>query len=108
MRPVAPVSVRALSAALIFLGVATTAVGSLGAPLLATIVRVDHVSLGQSQWALTISLLVGAVAAPVMGRLGDGHRRRGVIIWSGVIEFAGCVLSALQTGYGGLLAGRAL
>jgi MFS family permease len=93
---------------LIFLGVATTAVGSLGAPMLATIVKVDHVSLEQSQWALTISLLVGAVAAPVMGRLGDGHRRRAVIIWSGVIVFVGCVISALPTGFTGLLIGRAL
>jgi predicted MFS family arabinose efflux permease len=108
MRPANAVSVRALSAALIFLGVSTTAVGSLGAPLLATIVRVDHVSLAQSQWALTISLLVGAVSAPVMGRLADGHRRRGVILWSGAIVFVGCVLAALPTGFTGLLIGRAL
>ena len=44
---------------------------------------------------ITISLLVGSVAAPVMGRLGDGHRRRGVILWSGAIVLVGCTLSAV-------------
>jgi predicted MFS family arabinose efflux permease len=48
------------------------------------------------------------VSAPVMGRLADGHRRRGVILWSGVIVFVGCVVSALPTGFNGLLVGRAL
>jgi MFS family permease len=104
----AAASPRALAAGLIVLGIVTTAVGSLGAPLLQTIVEEDHVTLAQSQWALTISLLVGAVAAPVMGRLGDGHRRRGVILWSGAIVLAGCVLAALPTGFNGLLIGRAL
>ncbi len=37
-------------------------------------------SLGTAQWSLTITLLVGAVATPTMGRLADGPRRRTVVL----------------------------
>ncbi|HEU4946955.1 MAG TPA: MFS transporter [Kribbella sp.] len=93
---------------LVFLGVASTAVASLGAPLLATVVRVEHVSLAASQWTLTISLLVGAVVTPVLGRVGDGRRRKSVIVAVTAVVFVGCVLAALPTGFDGLLVGRAL
>lgn len=93
---------------LVFLGVVASAVGSLGAPLLPTIALVDHVSLVDSQWALTISLLVGAVATPVMGRLGDGRQRRQVILGVILVVLIGCVLAALPTGFISLLVGRGL
>ncbi len=94
--------------ALVLLGVVSTAVGSLGAPLLPTIVADLHVSLATSQWALTISLLAGAVAAPLLGRLGDGRRRRETILCALAVVASGCVLSALPLGFEWLLAGRAL
>lgn len=93
---------------LVFLAVESTAVASLGTPLLPTIERVDHVSLGASQWALTITLLVGAVATPVMGRLGDGRLRRLTTVATVAVMAGGCVLSALPAGFGVFLAGRAL
>jgi MFS family permease len=71
-----PVSPRLLAAVLVFLAVQSTAVASLGTPLLPTVQRVERVSLGASQWTLTITLLAGAVATPLMGRLGDGRLRR--------------------------------
>jgi predicted MFS family arabinose efflux permease len=101
-------SKTAVLPALVFLGVVSTAVGSLGAPLLPTIARIDHVSLAASQWALTISLLAGAVASPVLGRLGDGHRRRTVIITALAIVAVGCGIAALPLGFGWLLVGRAM
>jgi MFS family permease len=97
-----------LVAVLVFLAVESTAVASLGAPLLPTIVTVDHVSLATSQWALTITLLVGAVATPVMGRLGDGRLRRQTTLTALTVVLAGCVLSALPAGFALFLAGRAL
>lgn len=99
---------RLILPTLVFLGVVSTAVGSLGAPLLPTIAAVDRVSLGDSQWALTISLLAGAVAAPVLGRLSDGRRRRTVIISTLAVVAAGCALAAMPWGFGWLLAGRAM
>jgi MFS family permease len=85
-----------------------TAIGSLGAPLLPTIMGDDHVSLSSSQWALTISLVSGAVAIPVLGRLGDGRRRREVTLATAATTGLGCVLAALPGGFTWLLVGRAL
>ncbi len=99
---------RLLVPVLVFLGVVTAAGGSLGAPLLPTVAAVEHVSLAASQWALTVSLLVGAIAAPVAGRLGDGRLRRPVVLASLAAALVGCVLSALPTGFVGLLIGRML
>lgn len=99
---------RMLLPTLVLLGVVSTAVGSLGAPLLPTIATEMDVSVTSSQWALTISLLTGAIAAPVLGRLGDGRHRREVIIGVLVLVAVGCGLSALPLGFGWLLVGRAL
>lgn len=99
---------RMLLPTLVLLGVVSTAVGSLGAPLLPTITTEMNVSVTSSQWALTISLLTGAIAAPVLGRLGDGRHRREVIIGVLVLVAVGCGLSALPLGFGWLLVGRAL
>lgn len=97
-----------LVAVLVFLAVESTAVASLGTPLLPTIQRDDHVSLAASQWALTVTLLVGAVATPVMGRLGDTRLRRQTAVGGVALMLAGCVLSALPGGFAAFLVGRAL
>ena len=54
----------------------TGIISSLGAPLIPSVARTLHISLDSAQWSLTIALLSGAIAAPIMGRLGDGPRRR--------------------------------
>ncbi len=97
-----------LVAVLVFLAVESTAVASLGTPLLPTIEKVEHVSLSASQWGLTITLLVGAVVTPVIGRLGDGSLRRITTIGSVAVMLAGCLLSALPIGFVVFLLGRAL
>jgi MFS family permease len=97
-----------LSALLVSLAAVSTAVASLGAPLLPTIVAADHVSIAGSQWALTISLLTGAVATPVLGRLGDGRYRRAAILATVAAVTTGCALAAIPLGFAVLLAGRAL
>lgn len=100
---------RALVPVLVIIGMVTAVVSSLGAPLLPTIARVDHVSLSDAQWSLTITMLVGAVTAPVLGRLGDGPARRSVILASLGVVVAGSVLAALPGGgFVLLLLGRGL
>ena len=101
-------SARVLAAVLVFLAVQSTAVASLGTPLLPTVQHVERVSLAASQWALTITLLAGAVATPLMGRLGDGRLRRPTAVGAVAVMLAGCVLSALPAGFPVFLAGRAL
>ncbi|MDH6113836.1 putative MFS family arabinose efflux permease [Kitasatospora sp. MAP12-15] len=99
---------RALVPVLVFLGMVVAVISSLGAPLVPTIAVSDHVSLSDAQWSLTITLLVGAVATPTMGRLGDGPRRRQVIIGAAAVVLLGSVLAALPLGFGFLVLGRGL
>jgi predicted MFS family arabinose efflux permease len=99
---------RALLPALVFMGLVVAVVSSLGAPLIPTIAQVDHVSLSDAQWSLTITMLVGAVATPTMGRLGDGPRRREVILGALFAALCGSILAALPLGFGFLIVGRAL
>ena len=99
---------RALVPVLIFLGMVVAVISSLGAPLVPSIATADRVPLADAQWSLTITLLVGAVATPVVGRLGDGPRRRAVMLGVLAVVVLGSALAALPLGFGWLLAGRAL
>ncbi len=90
-------SPRALVPVLLFVGTVVAVISSLGAPLVPAIAETMGTSLPNAQWSLTVTLLVGAVATPVVGRLGDGpHRRTDVL---GVVT-AGGVLAALPLGPG--------
>lgn len=66
-------SSRRLVAFLVFVGLIVAVIGSLGAPLITAVAEEYDVSLAASQWTLTIALLAGAVATPVLGRLGSGR-----------------------------------
>jgi MFS family permease len=99
---------RALVPVLIFLGLVVAVISSLGAPLIPSIARADAVALSDAQWSLTVTLVVGAVATPLLGRLGDGPRRRGVMLTALAVVVAGSLLAALPLGFGALLAGRGL
>lgn len=103
-----PLRHRALLPVLVSLGMLVAVISSLGAPLVPTIAAAEQVSLGDAQWSLTITLLVGAVATPTMGHLGDGPHRRSVILGGLTAVVVGCALAALPSGFAGLLAGRAL
>ncbi len=99
---------RRLLSTLVLLTLVTAVVSSLGAPLVPEIAESYEVTLAAAQWALTATLLVGAVSTPILGRLGSGSARRPVIIGGLAVVLLGAVLSALPLGYGGLVAGRAL
>jgi len=99
---------RALVPVLVFLGMVVAVISSLGAPLVPTIAAADHISLSDAQWSLTFTRLVGAVATPTLGRLGDGPHRRRVILGATAVVLLGSVLAALPLGFGFLVAGRGL
>ncbi len=83
-------------------------VSSLGAPLIPSIARSDHVSLSAAEWVLTAALMTGALATPAMGRLADGPGKRRVIEVALGVVLAGCVLSAVSTSFVVLILGRGL
>ncbi|GAC66545.1 MFS transporter [Gordonia soli] len=103
-----PRSDRRLSVGLISTAVAGAVIGSVGAPLITPVATGFHVSLAAAQWTLTITLLTGAIAGPVLGRLGGGpHRRTAILTTLGSVT-AGGVLTVLPLPFAVLLIGRAL
>ena len=97
-----------LLATVMCIALVASAIGSLGAPLITSVATDLHVSLASAQWTLTIALLAGALATPVLGRLGAGPRRRAAVLAVLVSVLAGSVLTVLPLGFGFLLLGRAL
>lgn len=99
---------RPLVPALMFVALVVAVVGSLGAPLITAVAGDFGVSLAAAQWTLTAPLLIGAIATPVLGRLGTGPRRRQVVLVTLAVVVAGSLLTVLppSAGFGWLLAGR--
>jgi predicted MFS family arabinose efflux permease len=91
------VRARLLGPVLIYVGLLVAVVSSLGAPLIPTIAADYGVSLGTAQWSLTVTLLVGAITSPIVGRLGDGPRRLQVLLVSLGVLVVGSALAALPT-----------
>ena len=99
---------RRIIRVLVFLAVLVAVISSLGAPLIPSIARQDHVSLATAQWVLTAALLTGAVATPVLGRLADGSHQRRVLTFTLCTVIVGCVLAAATHSFWLLVLGRAL
>ena len=100
--------VRAMPGVLLFVVMVTGIISSLGAPLIPSISDDLHVSLSSAQWSLTATLLIGVVASPVMGRLGDGPYRRETLLGGLAVVTAGSVISALAPSLALLVVGRAM
>lgn len=101
-----------LLVALVLLATVTAIVSSLGAPLVPAIAAQYDVPLSAAQWALTATLLAGAVSTPLLGRLGTGRLRRPVVLGALVVVLAGTLLATLPlpgpAGFVAVVAGRAL
>lgn len=95
-------------AVLIVLAAGTGITGSLGAPLVPEVAAAEGVRLSLAQWILTAPFLVGAVMAPVVGRLGHGARRRPVLLAVLAVAAIGAIIAALPLGIGGMIFGRCL
>jgi predicted MFS family arabinose efflux permease len=100
---------RALGPTLVYVALLTALVSGLGAPLVPTIARRYGVSLADAQWSLTGTQLVGAISAPVLGRLAGGPRRREAMLASMGLVLLGMLLAALSgSSFVVLLVGRVL
>ncbi|MFF2197557.1 MFS transporter [Streptomyces sp. NPDC058157] len=98
---------RLLVPSLVFIALVVAAVASLGTPLITSVATTFRVSLDSAQWTLTIALLSGAVATPVLGRLGAGPHRRATILATLAIVVVGSALTVLPLPFAWLLVGRA-
>lgn len=107
-RTVEPTAARRLGRALVAIALLAAVIGSVGAPLITAVATGMHVSLDAAQWTLTITLFTGAIAAPVLGRLGSGPHRRRTILFTLALVALGGALTAAPLPFAVLLAGRAL
>ncbi|SNX99155.1 Predicted arabinose efflux permease, MFS family [Geodermatophilus sabuli] len=99
---------RVLVPVLVLVATVVAVTSSVGAPLIPAVADLYDVPLHVAQWSLTMPLLVGAVATPVLGRLGDGSHRRAVALTALTLVVLGGVLTALPLTLGWFLAGRGL
>jgi len=97
-----------LSAALVGTALSAAVIGSVGAPLITPVATGLHVSLDAAQWTLTITLFAGAIAGPVLGRLGSGPYRRTTILVALALVAVGGLLTVLPLPFVALLIGRGL
>lgn len=93
---------------LVLLTTVTAVVSSLGAPLVPAIADQYRLALTDAQWVVSATMLAGAVATPLLGRLGSGRLRRPTILAGLVLVTLGSVLAALPLAFGALVVGRAL
>ncbi len=107
MSDVVPSERRVLVWVIVSVGLLLAVVGSLGAPLITAVAQHYDVSLAAAQWTLTIAMLSGAVATPVLGRLGSGPRRRTVVLSTLAVVVAGSALTVVPLPFTALLVGRA-
>jgi MFS family permease len=81
---------------------------SLLVPVLPQLAAQLHTSATSTQWLLTATLLSGAVAVPVFGRLGDLHGKKRILLISMVTFLAGSLICAFTSNIGVMIAGRAV
>ena len=112
MPPVAPLPPgegdRALVPVLVSITLVVSVLSSLGAPLIPAVASSLSVSVSTAQWSLTSALLAGVVAAPILGRLGDGRWRRETILATLGIVIVGGVVAGLARSFPALIAGRSM
>ncbi|WP_216695040.1 MFS transporter [Dietzia psychralcaliphila] len=97
-----------LIAVLAFGGIVVSLSQTLVIPLLGVLPAILDTSASNAAWVVTVSLLAGAVAGPVMGRLGDLYPKKNVLIGCTAIMVVGSILCALATSLWPMLVGRAL
>lgn len=67
-----------------------------------------HFGTDQGAWLMTAFLLVGAVTAPLLGKLADMHGKRKMLLACIGFAIIGSLLSATATSYAVMIAGRGL
>lgn len=97
---------RLLVPSVVFIALVLAVVGSVGAPLITSVATTFGVPLASAQWTLTIPLLSGAIATPLLGRLGAGPHRRGTVLVTLAVVVAGSALTVLPLSFVWLLIGR--
>jgi len=97
-----------LVAVLAFTGIIGALTQTLVVPLIAELPAILNTSASNSSWVITATLLVGAVATPVVGRLGDMYGKRRMLLVCTVPLILGSVTCAMASSLVPMLVGRGL
>ncbi|MDR7385604.1 MFS transporter [Promicromonospora iranensis] len=77
-------------------------------PLLPHLPTLLHTTPGNASWALTATLVAGAVSIPIAGRLADMWGKRRILLSCLALLVVGSAVTALSASLGWFVAGRAL
>ena len=93
---------------LAFAGIVVSLMQSLVIPLVPQLPQLLDASAADTTWAITATLLAGAVAVPTIGRLGDMYGKRRMLLLSIVLLVVGSVVGALATSLVPMIVARTL
>jgi MFS family permease len=93
---------------LAFAGIVVSVMQSLVVPLIPKLPSLLHTSASDASWVITATLLAGAVATPVLGRLGDMVGKRRMLLVSLTVLVTGSVICGLSSSLAPTIAGRTL
>lgn len=93
---------------LAFAGIVVSLMQTLVIPLIPALPGLLHASAADATWAITATLLAGAVATPTMGRLGDMYGKRRMLLISLGALVVGSAIGALSDSLVPMVAGRTL
>ena len=82
---------------LAFAGIVVAVMQTLLVPVIKDLPQLLDTAPSNATWVLTSTLLSGAVATPIMGRLGDLFGKRRMLITSLSIMVVGALVSALTS-----------
>ena len=98
----------AVVAVLACAGIVVSLMQTLVVPLIPKLPLLLHAPASDTAWVLTATLLAGAVATPVAGRLGDMYGKRRILTASVLLLIAGSATCALSDSLAPVVVGRAL
>ncbi|MCG5217018.1 MFS transporter [Streptosporangium sp. KLBMP 9127] len=98
----------AIVATLAGAGIVASVMGTLLVPLIGELPQLLDTTSANASWVITVTLLTGAVATPVVGRLGDLHGKRRLLLGCVVLLVAGSLICALSGSLLPMLIGRGL
>ncbi len=94
--------------ALCFCGIVVALMQTLIVPLIPQLPTLLNTSASNASWAITATLLAGAVVTPVSGRLGDMFGKRRMLLISMLSLIIGSLICALSASFPLVLTGRVL
>ncbi|MFI5682289.1 MFS transporter [Streptomyces sp. NPDC051636] len=93
---------------LAFAGIVVAVMQTLLVPVIKDLPQLLDTAPSNATWVLTSTLLSGAVATPIMGRLGDLYGKRRMLILSLAVMVIGALISALTSQLLTMIVGRTL